>query len=386
MRQGLITLLFLGILHINLAIAQDPQLPPDFAIDIQMGLASRAQMIGSSAEIIGTPANTVGSQVFDALIATSYAQPYAWKLTLVDRDVVNAASSPGGQVYVYGGLLPAIGLNKGLWAAVLSHEVAHTALRHGVTLYLRELYNQRMIQYYRAQVLAGNNSANYSLAAFRISSALLETKLQRDQEHQADQYGMLMMARAGYHPDFVFALHHLLLMKTGEQSKFGAFFSDHPRWETRDQRSDRVYSDALAEFNRLWPDATASPGGGPPMVAFLGRPESLENVQGGYVDLRVPLYCRNSDAPVDLLVFLQRKHQPVKAINPDFSDKNGNFLLRQRLGCPHKEDALPISIQIPAAAVPDRDRSVQAEVFVSEDGALVAQSNRFELRFPKKRK
>jgi hypothetical protein len=119
--------------------------------------------------------------------------------------------------------------------------------------------------------------------------------MEREQEHEADQKGMLIMARAGYHPDFVFALHHLLLADTGEQSKFGAFFSGHPRWETRDQRSDRVYGDALAEFNRLWPDAVTSPGGKPPVVAFVGKPEVTEDKQTGMADVRVPLYCRNSE-------------------------------------------------------------------------------------------
>jgi predicted Zn-dependent protease len=73
-----------------------------------------------------------------------------------------------------------------------------------------------MIQYYRARVAAGDKSANWALAGFVIGSRIAFKKLERDQEHDADQQGMLMMARAGYHPDFVFALHH----RAGAQGVF----------------------------------------------------------------------------------------------------------------------------------------------------------------------
>src|SRR2546429_1932448 len=76
------------------------------------------------------------------------------------------------------------------------------------------------------------------------------------------------------------SLHHILRATTGERSKFAAFFSTHPRWETRDQRDDRAYADALAEYGRSWPDPDASPGGKPPMVAFGSghdRPRSEEH-------------------------------------------------------------------------------------------------------------
>ena len=51
-------------------------------------------------------------------------QPYLWRLTLVNNNVVNAASTVGRKIYVYGGMLPLLGQNKALWAAVLSHSWA----------------------------------------------------------------------------------------------------------------------------------------------------------------------------------------------------------------------------------------------------------------------
>src|SRR5215467_14083712 len=113
--------------------AQNTQLPQDYSLDIRLGLSARPRAMRSSMEIVGTSTNELGDEVFRNLIASSGygSQTYPWKLTLVNNSIVNATSNPGGQVYVYGGLMQIIGDKKGLWAAVLSHETAHTGQRHG---------------------------------------------------------------------------------------------------------------------------------------------------------------------------------------------------------------------------------------------------------------
>ena len=377
--------LFLFIAFVA-GFAQNLQPPSDYSIDIQLGIATRPRMMGGNPEIIGTPANQTGDEVLHRLVSAGFTQPYPWKLTLVNSGAVNASSTAGGQIYVYGGILPLIGQNKGLWAAVLSHESAHTARRHQIRLYLQELYNQRMIQYYRMRAAAGDKSANWALIGFRTASGISFKKLERDQEHDADQQGMLTMARAGYHPDYVFALHHLLVMNTGEQSKFAAFFSDHPRWETRDQRSDKVYGDALAEFNRLWPDAASSPGGKPPVVAFLGQPETRENKEGQSADVRIPMYCRNADVPLDVRLTFQKNNHRVRAADPQLADKDGNLVFHEQVVCLDKDDTGPALFRVPASAVTETDRSVKSTAFVGTGGELIAASKAFDVHFPKVKK
>jgi Zn-dependent protease with chaperone function len=370
------------VLSATLLLSQDLQLPADYGIDLQLAEAGRSHIMAGSLEITGTAANEIGDEVFHRLISAGFDQPFPWKLTLVNNGVVNASSTAGGKVYVHGGMVSLLGQNEGLWAAVLSHEAAHTARRHQVRVYLQEVFNQRMIAYYRARAAAGDKNANWSLIGFAAASKIALKKLERDQEHDADQQGMLLMARAGYHPDYVFALHHLLLMKTGEQSKFAAFFSDHPRWETRDQRSDRVYGDALNEFNHLWSDPAASPGGSPPIVAFVGQPEVKENKATETADVSVPLYCRNSDRPVDFTLVFEKDNHPVKAADAEFSDKDGNLVFHERADCLEKNETIPVLVHIPARAVSAHDRSVKATAYVWSQGNLVGNSKLFDVHFP----
>lgn len=365
----------------NSATVEEMQLPGDLGVDLQLAISSRPRMMNGATEIIGTSANLIGVSVFDTLVKAGFSQPYPWKLTLVNTNAVNAGSTAGGQVYVYGGLINLLSSSQGLWAAALSHEVAHTGLRHQVKVVVQQIYNQRMIEYYQARARAGDKSASWALIGFTIAAPLALKKIERDQEHAADQTGMLLMARAGYHPDFVFALHHLLRLHTGDQSKFAAFFADHPRWETRDQRSERVYADALVEFNRLWPDSKLSPGGVPPPVAFLGNVTSTENKPQHTADVSVPIFCRNEQQPVSVVVVFLKDNGVIKT-----GTSEGDVLhFTEKVQCADNENSMPLVVHVPAETITGHDRKLDARlIVVSSEGTTLEESKQFKVVFPKK--
>ena len=92
-------------------------------------------------------------------------------------------------------------------------------------------------------------------------------------ELEADIEGLMIMARAGYHPDFVPALHHLLQARA---SSTASIYSMHPGWDTRDRQAQRFYATASIDFDRCWPDRYASPGGNPPTLVFAEEPHRQE--------------------------------------------------------------------------------------------------------------
>jgi hypothetical protein len=231
---------------------------------------------------------------------------------------------------------------------------------------------------------AGDKSANWAILGLSISAPLAEKKLSRELEHDADITGMMLMARAGYHPDNVFAVHHLLKAESGDQSKFSAFFSTHPRWETRDQRDEKAYAQALSEYNLLWPDASKSPGGLPPSVAFLTKPSSSEDKKNKTLDIRIPLYCRNTIAPIDVVLTFSQNAQPVPSADAAFRDVKGNLAVRDQFRGGDKDDSQPFSVEIPASAVLERERKIKARAAVFEaNGTLLAVGNEFDVHIPK---
>ncbi len=374
--------------HRSNNLDENIQLPTDFAIDYQLGLTMRGQVHGSDSLLVDTPMNLAGDAVFQKLVSNSSVQaqnlPYRWNFTIVNNDTINAHSLPDGEICVGSGLAKLIGTNAGLWAAVLSHETEHTARRHWVRKYLFELNVQWQLAYYQALVAAGDKNANWSIVGLRIAAPIARAKLSRNLEDDADIQGMTLMAQEGYHPDYVFALHHLLRSATGEQSKFAAFFSTHPRWETRDQRDDKAYSDALDVYNRIWPDPSASPGGIPPLVAFAGKATAQENRQSKTADLTLPIYCRNAIEPVQAVVFFEKDHKFLKSTSADFSDADGDLVFRQEFECNEKSEATPVVMHLPATLVPKENRKVEARVEVlSRKGDFLDEFKPVIVHFPK---
>ena len=306
-------------------LAETIELPATFDVDVQLAAKQRAQL-GLQKEVPDDAAGRVGAEVFESLVKTEmisgFRVPYTWTFKLYDIPAINAGSLPDGEVEAYTGLSRLIGTDRGLWAAVLAHEIAHVARRHSIRKYLFHQYVEEQVQYWQMRARLGDKNAGWTALAVRIAGNLAEKKLSRDLEHDADIQGMLLMARAGYHPDNTFAMHHLLRMNTPERSRIGTFFlSDHPRWESRDQRTERAYAEALSEYNRLWTTPETSPGGAPPAVAFLGDTKGVENKGEGTGDLTLALSCRNVAMPVGLVIHLTRGDgAPVQSVIGDYRD------------------------------------------------------------------
>jgi hypothetical protein len=394
-RADFCLILFLAIAHSPAfagkkapKIAETIDLPSSFDVDFQFAAKQRVEL-GPQKEVPDDAAGRVGTEVFQSLVKTEmisgFGLPYAWTFKVSDNPAVNAFSLADGEVVAFTGLSRLIGTNRGLWAAVLSHEIGHVARRHAAKKYLFHRYVQEQVRYWQMRAQMGDRGAAWAALGVQVAGNLAEKKLSRDMEHDADIQGMLLMARAGYHPDYSFAMHHLLRMGDPERSRIGTFFfSDHPRWETRDQRTDRAYTEALAEYNRLWETADASPGGAPPSVAFLGDVRGLENKAGGTGDLTLALSCRNVERPVGLVIRLTKGDgSPVQTTASEYRDSVGNALIYERAACLDRDGAKPTIVHIPAAIIHGQERKLKAQVEVVGSDGILERSKVFDVHFPK---
>ena len=163
------------------------------------------------------------------------------------------------------------------------------------------------------------------------------------------------------------------------------FFRDHPRWATRDQRAEKAYSGALAEYNQRWPDPTHSPGGQPPVVAFVGNPRSTTNNTNGTADLALPVYCRNASEPVSLVIHFSKDTHLVQSNNEQCRDSAGNLEVRQQILCLDRDDADPLGLHLPASLVSEKDRKVEAHaVVVTSTGEILERFKDIDVHFPKR--
>jgi predicted Zn-dependent protease len=200
----------------------------------------------------------VGSRIAQAI--TSYysknaklsaeLKDYKWEFNLVDNKEVNAWCMPGGKVVVYTGLLP-ITQNEAALAVVLGHEITHAVAHHG---------NERMSQGAIAQGLqvAGNIFTQNKSQANALFNNIFGPAAQvgvllpnsRKQETEADHYGLIFAAIAGYNPqEAVPFWTRMANASSGEKPP--VFLSSHPADADRIAQIQKDMPEALKYYKPL---------------------------------------------------------------------------------------------------------------------------------------
>jgi hypothetical protein len=304
------------------------EVPAQFKLDMESAARLRPQLMVQSTAPGGPYATS--RLVFDRLVAQVRAPgsaKFAWELRIVHDDQLNAYSSPDGAVYVESGLAKLAGASSGLWAAILSHEIAHIIRRDWARRYLYQKYLENGGGV--GIVLGDPGLPSGSWADSEKASEDLG-RFCRRMELDADREGLMLMARAGYHPDFVPALHHLLHAE-GPRVTTTSLYAMHPCWEERDRELSHAYAEASSEFARLWSEWYASPGGNPPVVVFAEQPKVRKTASREW-EIRIPMRCQNLAGAVEVVLH----SSPTKEIRvrPE-SDAGASASneLRQLTGC-----------------------------------------------------
>ena len=163
-----------------------------------------------------------------AAVADNRQLPYEFKV--LNNSVPNAWALPGGKIAINRGLLLFL-RDEAQLAAVLAHEMVHTAARHSAIQITRGSMMQLGSSFLSAQA-EGSTYKSYADLAVSLGGTAWMARYRRSDELEADLYGMRYMARAGYEPVAAVELQQTFLALAGkaetEESWFNALFSSHP--------------------------------------------------------------------------------------------------------------------------------------------------------------
>lgn len=178
----------------------------------------------------------------------SVLEGYAWEFnTIDDNKVINAWCMPGGKVVVYTGILP-VTQNETALAIVMGHEIAHSVAKHG-----NERMSQAMVQQMGGMALEvalaqkPKETHDLFMATYGIGSevgAMLPWS--RQQETEADQYGLIFSAMAGYDPREAIPFWERMSKAGGASPP--EFLSTHPSDETRLRKLKQFMPEALKYY------------------------------------------------------------------------------------------------------------------------------------------
>jgi hypothetical protein len=255
---------------------------------IAAALLAALPAAGKKSRIKNTPTNDIAEQVLRDLVSTPLGKTMPsvrWEFFLIDDNRIQASSDGAGRIFVTTGLDRwYLGKVRGMWAAVLGHEVGHALILNPAfwSGFQAELEKAE-------QQAAGSRDpqrVTQPLLAWTAEGGMFDVSNRKQREYAADYIAIMLMAEAGYHPEYALTLDQWFsgsLFDTPTE-----FLAAHPRWQKREEHARKGYDVALEIFTSRWPDALKSPGGIAPPVGklgpittqqSLGRAELLINVQ-----------------------------------------------------------------------------------------------------------
>jgi predicted Zn-dependent protease len=170
-----------------------------------------------------------------------------WRFGVLDTDTVNAFAAPGGYIFVTRGLMRLSGSEAEL-AGVLSHEIGHVLAKH----HLKEIKNQAL-QGALANVAteALQSQGGFNAAPFvKTGMDLFAKGLSKEDEFEADRYGVVIATRAGYEP---YGLPRVLLTindMNPQDSGLKLLTSTHPPTRDRLAQLDQLMAGKFDRYSQ----------------------------------------------------------------------------------------------------------------------------------------
>ncbi len=229
------------------------------SVDQEMALGLQAapqmaQQMGGDVDPRQDPLATLVNEVGRRIVHNSDARksPYVENFhfhLLNDPKTVNAFALPGGQVFITEGLLNRLE-NEAQLAGVLGHEIGHVINRHSA----QQMAKGQLGQILTVAVGVGASGEDDRGRKAQIVAAMVnqmgQLKFSRNDESEADHYGLKYMAEAGYDPSAMLDVMKILKKASGDRSP-PEFLATHPLPETR-------LEEIRAELKEAYPNGIPS--------------------------------------------------------------------------------------------------------------------------------
>jgi predicted Zn-dependent protease len=226
-------------------VALSPQQEETLGLQAYQEVLSTSKVVqsGPEADMVRRVASKIASATGNA------GADFNWEVTLVNSPQVNAFCLPRGKIVVYTGILPVTENEAGL-ATVLGHEVAHAIARHGAqrvfqnsitqTALIGAAYSMSDMDYQKRQTIMGLLGAGAQYGVLLPFS--------RSHESEADEMGLIYMARAGYDPRESITFWQRMNETGGSQPP--EFLSTHPSHGHRIEDLKAFLPRAMQEYEK----------------------------------------------------------------------------------------------------------------------------------------
>jgi thioredoxin-like negative regulator of GroEL len=198
-----------------------PVLALPTSTEIQIGKEYDKQITDSSVIVTDPLINQWVGDISNKLWAQTARKDVPYSIKIIDESDINAFSTLGGYIYINEGTIDFVQSDDEL-SHVIGHETGHIERRHAVTA-----NNKASILNVLFSIGSLFSPILYRFGQLIQAGAL--ARISRDDENEADKYGLMLMTRAGYDPDAALSfMAHLGATEKESKGALDKYLADHP--------------------------------------------------------------------------------------------------------------------------------------------------------------
>lgn len=218
--------------------------------EIELGEGMSAQLLGAAPLVDNRELQQYVNDVGLWLALQTERPDLPWHFGVLDDNDINAFAAPGGYIFISKGLFMLM-RNESELAGVLAHEISHVLVKHHLED-IREKAQSGILKdigSVAAEELAGPEWQQVARQLINTGVDVWESGLNRDDELEADQLGVVIAARAGYDPYGLVGVLHTLSLISPQAKTYQLMHATHPPAMDRVERLEQAMQGQLDKYS-----------------------------------------------------------------------------------------------------------------------------------------
>ena len=214
----------------------------------QQGEEAYKEILTKEKIITGTAQAKMVEEIGKRIAAVANQPDFEWEFKTLQSDEPNAFCLPGGKVAVYTGIFKYAKNEAGL-ATIMGHEIGHAIARHGGQRMTQQMLTTGLLAGVGAIGLAKMDSTKKAIAMAALGAGVtygITLPFSRGDETEADEIGLVLMAKAGYDPSEAVNFWDRFSQAGGSAPP--EFMSTHPNSEKRREHLRSLVPSVMPDY------------------------------------------------------------------------------------------------------------------------------------------
>ena len=169
--------------------------------EIELGQNMSAQLLGAAPLLDDPEIQQYVNEVGMWLVSQTERPNLPWRFGVLNEDTINAFAAPGGYIFISKGLFMLF-RNESEMAGVLAHEIGHVIVQHHLED-IKSRARNNLMKDVTQELISQKFGRGWGTLVKELANVgvdVWESGLNRDDEFEADQVGVVIAARGGYDP------------------------------------------------------------------------------------------------------------------------------------------------------------------------------------------